>query len=168
MIVCAHCVSAEVERFCENHEMRILESYAGKLDDYEGRCAVIVTSEEMTRQEYDDMKCLLFGRGYELVSTTWTDDEVIVRLLHNQIEQLKKRGGRQRFGYYKRNGIITVNPEKIKVAQRVIQLRDRGLTLREISYHKDVVKALGRELSISTVQVIIKNREIYEHEEIES
>lgn len=151
MVVCAH---GDVAAFCEAHEMQILDCYIGYLEDYKGSCAVVVTDQKMTRQEYDTLKCTLFGRGVELVSTEWTDDEVIVRLLHSQIDNRKKRGGRQMFGFAKRKGEIIEIPEKMAVARRIVELRDTGRTLREI---QDVV-----DLSMSTIQTIIKNRERYE------
>ena len=158
MVVCAH---GEVAKFCENHEMQILEKYSGNLEDYKSSCVVVVTNQKMTREEYDRLKCTLFGRGIELVSTDWTDDEVILRLLRNQIENRSKRGGRQTFGFYKKNGIIAENPTLIAVARRVIELRDGGSKLREIQGHKDVYHLDGKPLSLSTIQTIIKNREVY-------
>lgn len=159
MVVCAH---GEVSEFCEKHEMEILESYSGSLDEYKGSCAVIVTDEEMTREAYDSLKCSLFGRGIELVSVKWVDDEVILRLLRNQIEQRGKRGGRQRFGFTKRNGEIIEIPAKIAVARRIIELRDAGTTLREIQAETGLYYRNGKCLSMSTISGIIKNRKVYE------
>lgn len=153
MVVCAHDKHGEVAAFCEAHEMQILERCNGSLEDYKGSCPVVVTDQKMARQEYDTLKCTLFGRGVELVSTEWTDDELIVRLLHSQIENRKKRGGRQMFGFAKRKGEIIEIPEKMAVARRIVELRDTGRTLREI---QDVV-----DLSMSTIQTIIRNREAY-------
>ena len=151
MVVCAH---GEVAGFCEAHEMQILESYVGDLNDYyKSNCSVIVTDLTMTRPEYDSLKCTLFARGVELVSTKWTDDEVILRLLHNQIEQRGKRGGRQMFGFTKRKGQIVEIPAKMAMARRIIELRDKGLTLREIR------ERVG--LSVATIQTILSNREKY-------
>lgn len=158
MIVCAH---GEVAKFCETHEMQILEFYEGDLEDYKGSCIVVVTNQKMTRREYDDLKCTLFGRGVELVSTEWTDDEVILRLLRNQVENRKKRGGRQMFGFYKKNGVIVENPGMIEVARKVIELRDAGYKLREIQGRDDVCFPDGTPLSLSTIQTIIKNRDKY-------
>ena len=159
MVVCAH---GKVAEFCETHEMQILETYEGNLEDYKGNCPVVVTDRKMTRQEYDDLKCKLFSRGVELVSVDWTDDEVILRLLRNQVEQRSKRGGRQMFGFYKRKGVIVENPGQIVVARRIIELRDAGMTLRGIREHEDVRHLDGSEISMSTIQTIIKNREVYE------
>lgn len=151
MVVCAH---GNVAEFCEKHEMQILECYIGYLEDYKGNCPVVVTDQKMTRQEYDTLKCTLFGRGVELVSVEWPDDELILRLLRNQVEQRGKRGGRQMFGFHKKKGMIVEIPEKMKIARMIIEMRDSGKTLREICEVVDV--------SMSTVQTIIKNREAYE------
>lgn len=158
MVVCAH---GEVAKFCENHEMQILERYDGNLEDYKGSSVVVVTDQKMSREEYDRLKCTLFGRGIELVSTDWTDDEVIVRLLRNQIENRGKRGGRQIFGYYKKNGMVAENPAMVAVARKVIELRDGGSKLREIQAHDGVCFPNGEPLSLSTIQTIIRNRDKY-------
>ena len=159
MVVCGH---GEVAGFCSAHEMEILESYDGPLSEYKGNCAVIVTAAEMSREEYDSLKCNLFSRGVELVSTAWTDDSVILRLLRNQIEQRKKRGGRQMFGYRKRNGVVVAIPAGVAVARRIIELRDSGYTLRCIQEDEGVRHWDGKKLCISTIQTILKNREVYE------
>ena len=159
MVVCAH---GDVAAFCERHEMEILEMYFGNLVGYKGGCAVIVTDQKMTREEYESLKCVLFGRGIELVSTDWTDDAVILALLRHTVEQRKKRGGRQIFGYYKKNGVITENPRMMAVARRVIELRDAGYTLKAIRADADVHHQDGKKLAVSTIQQIIKNREKYE------
>ena len=161
MVVCAH---GEVRKFCENHEMQILEKYEGDLKDYHGNCAVVVTDQVMTREEYDRLKCELFGRGVELISTEWTDDEVILRLLRNQIEQRGKRGGRRIFGFYQKNGQLVKNPGKIMVAQRIIGMRDAGYTLREIREADGICNLDGSLLALTTIQTIIKNREKYEND----
>lgn len=160
MVVCAH---GNVDKFCKSHEMEILETYSGNLEDYKGNCAVIVTDQQLTRCEYDTLKCTLFGRGFELVSAKWTDDEIILRLLRNQIEQRSKRGGRRIFGFYQNNGQIVGNPKKIAVARRIIEMRDAGCTLREIREDKDVRNTDGSLLALTTIQTIIKNREKYEN-----
>ena len=160
MVVCAH---GDVAGFCEAHEMQILESYVGDLLGYrKGNCAVIVTDQAMTRQEYDSLKCALFGRGVELVSTEWTDDEVILRLLHNQIQNRGKRGGRQMFGFTKRNGQVVEIPKLMYVARRIIELRDSGMTLKEIREFPEIHHLDYKKISVSTIQQIIKNREKYE------
>ena len=159
MVVCAH---GNVAGFCEAHEMQILESHIGDLLDYhKGNCAVIVTDQAMTRQEYDSLKCTLFGRGVELVSVDWTDDEVILRLLHNQIQNRGKRGGRQMFGFTKKNGQIVESPRLMYVARKIIELRDSGMTLKEIQNFPEIHHLDYKKISVSTIQQIIKNREKY-------
>jgi hypothetical protein len=159
MVVCAH---GNVADFCEKHEMEILEKYNGSLNDYKGSCAVIVTDQQMAREEYELLKCVLFGRRVELVSVDWTDDAVILALLRNQVAQRGKHGGRQPFGFYKKNGVIAEIPEVIVVARKVIELRDKGWTLRDIQKHVDVRHPDSGELGLSTIALIIKNRDKYE------
>jgi hypothetical protein len=158
MVVCAH---GDVAEFCEKHEMVILESYDGSLKDYHGDCPVVVTAQKMTATEYDSLKCELFGRGIELVSVDWIDDEGIVRLLRNQIARRGKRGGRQMFGFTKRNGVVVEIPEKIRVARTVIEMRDAGFTLKQIRETEGVYHSDGKKLATSTIQQIIKNRDKY-------
>ena len=163
MVVCAHDNHGKVAEFCEAHEMKILEWYTGNLRDcHKGDCTVVVTDQAMSRQEYDSLKCTLFGRGLELVSTDWTDDEVILALLRQTIEYRKRRGGRQMFGFTKKNGVIVEIPEMMEVARRVIELRDAGITLKGIRADSGVHHPDGKKISMSTIQLIIKNRDKYE------
>lgn len=159
MVVCAH---GDVADFCKKHEMLIFEHYDGDLEDYKGRCPVVVSDQNMSRENYDSLKCELFARGVELVSTQWLDDELLLRLLKRDAERRKKRGGRQTFGYYRKNGVIKENPAMMAVARRIIELRDAGYTLKQISENPDVYHYGGQKLSVSTIQVILKNRERYE------
>lgn len=158
MVVCAH---GNVTEFCENHEMLVFEQHEGALDEYKGSCPVVVTDQKMTREEYDRLKCVLFGRGVELVSVDWTDDEVILRLLRSQVDSRKNRSGRQMFGFYRKNGVLMENPALIVVARKVIELRDAGHTLRDIRDNPEITWADGRSLAMSTIQAIIKNRDKY-------
>jgi hypothetical protein len=50
------------------------------------------------------------------------------------------------------------------VVKRVLELRDKGFVYRQIKEDPGVHHPDGRSLSISTIQIIIKNREIYERE----
>jgi hypothetical protein len=151
MVVCAH---GEVAGFCEKHGIEILESYNGDLKDYSGSCAVIVTDQQMTREQYESLKCTMFGRGLEVISTEWTDDAIIVALLRQTVERRKKRGGRQMFGFTKKNGVIVEIPARMATARGIIEMRDSHKTLREIR------ERYG--LSLSTIQTIINNRDKYE------
>jgi hypothetical protein len=159
MVVCAH---GEVAVFCEKHNIEILERYNGDLEDYSGNCAVIVTDQKMTREQYESLKCTMFGRGLEVISTDWTDDAIILALLRQTVERRKKRGGRQMFGFTKKNGVVVEIPEMMEVARRVIELRDAGITLKGIRSDGNVKHPDGRKISMSTIQLIIKNRDKYE------
>lgn len=159
MVVCAH---GKVKWFCRKYNMRILETYESDLASYRGNCAVVVTDQQMPREAYDSLKCSLFAKGVELVSTEWADDEVILRLLRNQIERRGRHGGRQPWGFRKYKGRVVEIPETIAIARRIISLRDSGKTYREIREDPRVRRLDGGELSLSTIQVIIKNRERYE------
>jgi hypothetical protein len=136
--------------------MKVLETYEGDLRDYHGSCPVLVTDLMMDRENYDSLKCELFSRGVDLVSTHWLDDDVVVRLIRGDLERRRKRGGRQMFGFCKKNGVIAEIPEKMAVARRVIEMRDAGYTLRQIQ------DDLDEYMAISTIQVIIRNRDKYE------
>ena len=159
MVVCAH---GDVFRFCEEHEMEILEKYEGDLLSYNGKCLVIVTDQKMTREEYESLKCKVFGHGYELVSVDWTDDAIILALLRQTIANHKKRGGRQPFGFYKKNGDLVEIPKLMYVARLIIELRDSGMTLRGIQNFPEIHHLDYRKISVSTIQQIIKNRDKYE------
>lgn len=154
MVVCV-CGSEALYGFCKEHGLLVYDRYYGNLEDYHGDCPVLVTDMPMPKEAYDDWKCYMFARGVELISTRWSDDEDIVRLLH---ERKRRRGGRQRFGYYRKNGEILENPEKMAVARRIIELRDAGLTYREIRE----ADCIDQKVSVGTIQAIIKNRKIYE------
>jgi hypothetical protein len=159
MVVCAH---GDVSRFCEEHEMEILEKYEGDLLDYNGKCLVIVTDQKMSREEYESLKCKVFGHGYELVSVDWTDDAIILALLRQMITNRKKRGGRNPFGFRKEAGEFVEIPMLIDVARDIIRMRDAGQTLKYIRDHEGICHLDGKKLSMSTIQQIIKNREKYE------
>jgi hypothetical protein len=159
MVVCTH---GEVADFCRKYDMKVLETYDGDLSNYRGSCPVLVTNARMTREDYDVLKCELFSRGVDLVSTHWLDDDVVVRLIRKQLADRGRKGGRQIFGYTKRNGFVVEIPEKMAVARRVIEMRDAGYTLRQIRDDEDVYHTDGKKLAISTIQQIIKNRNKYE------
>lgn len=160
MIVCAN---GDVAGFCEQRDMVICEQYEGNLEDYRGNCAVLVTDHEMTQNEYYYIKSKLLGRGVELVSTRYTDDAVMTGFLAYMAERRRKTyGGRQMFGFYRKNGEVLPREESLVVVRRIFELKDRGYTLRSIREDSGVHHPDGRKLSISTIQQIIKNREKYE------
>ena len=158
MVVCV-CGGEAADVFCKEHGLLVYDRHDGNLEDYHGDCPVVVTDQPMTREAYEGWKCNMFNRGVELISTRWSDDDDIVRLLH---ERKRPRGGRQRFGFYRKNGEILENPEQMEVARRVIALRDKEMSYREIREAEGIRHIGGKKLSVSLIQVIIKNRDKYE------
>lgn len=160
MVVCVH---GEITEYCEQHDMIVADRYDGALEDYTGGCPVIVTSQEMPAPEYLWLKARLWARGYELVSTQHRDDPVFAEyLLSLRRKNREKHGGRVTFGFQMKDGVKIPHPENMKVARRILELRDAGCTLKQIHEDEGVHKQDGGRLSISTIQVIIKNRERYE------
>ena len=148
MIVCAH---GEVSEYCENHDMIIVERYGGKIEDYNGDCCVLVTDREMSSAEYCFLKGQMLARGVELVSTRYTDAE----LLNWGIAPESQHRGRRRFGYR--------SEEEMAVVRRIFELRDAGWSMSKISEDPSVSYLDGRKMSVSTIQVILNNRGKYEN-----
>ena len=165
MLVCAH---GNVMEYCDAHGLRIVENWHGLLLDYDGGCHVIVTDLELTTQEFLYLRMAMFSRGYDLRSVHHPDvDEKVNEFLEYAGLQERNRrrevyGGRQPFGFMRRNGEVIENPAMMAVARRIIELRDEGATLRDIREDPGVHHPDGRKISISTIQQIIKNRERYE------
>lgn len=162
MIVCAN---GNVLDFCNNHNMLIVEIYDGEIEDYKGVCRVLVTDKDMTEAEYYYLKGKMLAAGVELVST-WHDDrrgfsEFLVQNMTN-----KKSGGRYMFGYQNMGGEVKLTDMGRAVVKRIFELRDIGYTYRKIQLDDGVHHLDGRNLSISTIQIILKNREKYEKEDL--
>ena len=156
MIVCAH---GEVSEFCEKSGMTIYEHYTGDLESYEGTCPVIVTDREMTKNEYYYLKMKLLRRRIELVSINHCDKDLSEFVAYlNQRQRKEKHGGRLPFGFTSTG----VDEKKMAVVRRILELRDAGYTYKQIQKDPDVHHGDGRELSISTIQVILGNRSKYE------
>lgn len=141
--------------------------YVGALEEYDGKPRVLVTDQDMSETEYYYLKGALLARGVDLIHTKYKDDSKILEVLaynaQRQRENHKQRyGGRQPFGYQKRNGVVSEIPEMMAVARRIIELKEAGYSLRLIRDDKDVHHPDGRKISISTIQQIINNREKYE------
>lgn len=159
MMVCGH---GDVAEFCARMDMVVCEQYTGDIADYRGNCSVLVTAQDMPETEYYMLKGKLMGRGIELISSRWIDDPRMVALLRCQVQSRKEKyGGRQKFGFRRRGGQIEEIPESITVARKILELRDAGITLRGIQEYEGVTHPDGRKISISTIQQIIENREIY-------
>lgn len=163
MVVVAH---GNVEAYCEAHGFVIGEHYTGDVSEYEGDGRIIVTDNCSDERDYYYLKYKLIQRGIELVSTHWSDEaieEFVTYLNRRETENRRKKyGGRQRFGYYRKNGEVCIREESLAVVRRIFELRDAGETYQRIVDDPDVHHPDGRKLSISTVQVILRNRKEYE------
>jgi hypothetical protein len=159
MRVCAH---GDVKNFCDSRDMLICSEYSGELGSYHGSCRVLVTGQKMSKNEYYYYKDILLRRGVELVSTEHEDTpEMLEYLAYSADRRKEKYGGRQPFGYQRKNGVVVENPTLIYVARKIIELRDSGMTLREIQEFPEIRHLDGRKISVSTIQQIVKNREKY-------
>jgi hypothetical protein len=164
MIVCIH---GDASEFCEQNGMIPVAQYIGKIEDYKGDCRILVTDQDMSENEYYYWKGLLLARGVDLISTRYKDDEKVlgVVMYTAQREQERRKqtyGGRQPFGYYRKNGEVQENPAMMAVARRIIELKDAGYTLRAIRDVEGISHPDGRKISTSTIQQIISNRDKYE------
>jgi hypothetical protein len=146
MIVCAH---GEVSEYCENRDMIIVERFTGEIENYCGVCRVLVTDREMSSGEYYYLKGKMLAQGIELVSTRYVDSENL------NLGEIKSRpgGGRPKFG--------DRSDAERAVVDRIFELRDSGATYKEISEDAAVGYPDGRKMSVSTIQVILRNREKY-------
>lgn len=160
MLVCAH---GDVADFCKDRDMLICEEYDGDIERYSGSCRVLVTDRDMSENEYYFLKGKLLGRGVELVSTRYKDNRLVAEFLSYQADRRKKNyGGRHPFGCVMKDGVAVPTAEGSVVVRRILELRDAGHTLRQIQTDEGVHHPDGRQISISTLQQIIKNRARYE------
>lgn len=162
-------VHGGAEKYCEERGWRIIGRYNDDLEKYDWRTPVIVTGQPMDKRRYYYLKLSLLRRGYELISTQHDDNELEEFVAYvnerDQENKKKKSGGRAGFGFrWNSVGEKEPHPEKMEVAQRVFELRDAGKTYKQIVEDPGVHYPDGRKLSISTIQVILKNREKYEKE----
>lgn len=163
MIVCAH---GNVASYCKKHDMVIVETYEGELLEYRGVSRVLVTAQEIPEVEYYFIKGELLKRGVELVSTTHKDSvglSEFIEYVANR-DRRKKTGGRYKFGFQNIDGEVVLTDVGRAVVKRIIELRDAGFTYQRIRDDEGVHHLDGRKLNISTIQIIIKNRSIYEKE----
>ena len=160
MIVCAN---GNVAEYCAEHGMVICDTWDGELESYDGPCKVLVTDREMPEGSYYYLKNKLLIRGIELVSVLHTDDpEVVQQLIDDAEDRKTKYGARQPFGYKKVAGVVVEDPEAMIVVRRILELRDRGLSYRQIRESDGVRHSDGRLISVSTIRQICLNREEYE------
>ena len=160
MIVCAH---GNVEKFCKEHDMVIIEQYDGDLEQYTGLCRVIVTDADMEQADYYLLKGKMLAMGIELVSTQHRALEDVSYEIAKLIKR-KKTGGRTMFGFQKVDGELKLTEMGRAVVARIFELRDLGYPYRMIREDEGVYHPSGRKLSVSTIAVIVSNREKYEKE----
>lgn len=163
MVVAAH---GSVDAYCLEHGMTIGERYTGKVEDYRGSHLILVTDNCDSLNDYYYQKHKLRRRGVELVSTHWRNEDVaafVEHLTEREAEERKRVfSGRTAFGFRRVNGEDVEIPAAMVVARRIIAMRDAGATYKLIAEDPDVAYPDGRRMSISTIQVILKNREKYE------
>lgn len=161
MIVVAH---GNVDAYCEAHDMFIVERYEGDVTEYRGGYHVLVTDNCADQNDYYYAKYKLMLRKVELISTHWGDagvEDFVQYLSQRELENRKgKYTGRLAFGFRKVDGVIVEDPESIEIARKIIAMRDAGKKYREIV--AEVTYPDGRRMSVSTIQVILRNRSKYE------
>lgn len=163
MLVCAY---GDVDDFCKDKDMLIVDRYDGDLEQYNGLCRVIVSDAAWDASGYNFLKGKLLAKGYELVSTIHTDRDTLAYLIAKSIqnERKNKYGGRHIFGFQNIDGETKLTDHGRAVVNRIFELRDLGYTYRAIREDSGVCHPDGRPISISTIQIILSNREKYEKE----
>ena len=163
MIVCTH---GDVDSYCERMMMIPACSYSGEIEEYSGVCRILVTDSKFSEKEYYILKSKMLSRGVELVSTRYEDSELISKFIVESLEKKhpRKHGGRSKFGFRKEDGKDVLTDSGRAVVKRILELRDRGYTYQRISDDEGVHYPDGRSLNISTIQIILQNRKIYEKE----
>lgn len=156
MIVCGH---GDVADFCAARDMVICEEHTGDIEEYSGRCCVLVTDQDMGKNEYYRLKRTMFQRGIELISVHHTDNpEMMSFIAYDASQRRPKTGGRVRFGYQRVNGEIVEHPEEMKVVRRIWELRAAKKTLREIQEDPQVRYLDGSKMGVSMIQSIIARK----------
>lgn len=150
MIVCAH---GEVSEYCENRDMIIVEQYTGDIESYGGVCRVLVTDREMSPGEYYYLKGKMLAQGVELVSVRYVDTENLSYGVVKTAQEKRPPRGRRKFG----DG----SEAEMAVVRRIFELKDAGCTMKKISEDPDVHYLDGRKIPVSTIQVILDNRDKY-------
>ena len=157
------CGQGDVCSYCNSHGMIIAEEYTGEIRKYNGLFRILVTDKKMFESEYLVLKGEMLQRGYELVSTIYEDTpliaEYVTRVASTKVESNK---GRCKFGFHRVDGEIVPHEGKMAVVRRILEMKDAGYTFREIRKDDMVRHVNGKMLSISTIQLIIKNRKEYE------
>ena len=143
MMVCAH---GDVTEYCAARGMEIVVTWDGRIQDYSGRCRILVTDSDISENEYYFLKGEMYSRGIELISTRHKDSKQMLEYLVYAADRREaKSGGRPRF-------------EDPVVSQRVLELRSKGLSLRAIQESEGVRHPDGRKLSLNTINNIIRSK----------
>ena len=161
MIVCAN---GNVDLFCGTRGMIPVCRYDGEIEDYSGVVRILVTDREMSEREYYLLKSTMLAKGIELVSTLYEDSEFVSKFIVESLEakRRKKSGGRCKFGFQKIDGELKLTENGRAVVNRIFEMRDRGCTY-DVIRNDDKVRHLdGRMLAVSTIQIILENRKVYE------
>ena len=163
MIVCAH---GNVDNYCNSRNMIPVIRYDGNIEEYSGVCRILVTDNDFSEKEYWLLKSTMLAKGVELVSTRYEDSEVISKFIVESLEakHRKKSGGRCKFGFQKIDGELKLTEPGRAVVSRIFEMRDRGCTYNVIRNDDKVRHQDGRELAVSTIQLILENRKVYEKE----
>ena len=163
MIVCAH---GNVDLFCGTRGMIPVSRYDGNIEEYSGVCRILVTDSEFSEKEYWLLKSTMLAKGVELVSTLYEDSEVISKFIVESLEakHRKKSGGRCKFGFQKIDGELKLTEPGGAVVSRIFEMRDRGCTYNVIRNDDKVRRPDGGMLAVSTIQLILENRKVYEKE----
>lgn len=165
MIVCGH---GDVADFCGKYDMVIVENHEGSIESYKGVCRVLVTDQVMSEHEYYFMKGKMLARGVELISTVHRDSEELSKYMFYENQQKREKNrkyvGRCKFGFHRVGDEEVPHEGRMKVVKRILSLHDAGCTYRAIRDDEGVRHTNGDMLSISTIQLIVKNREYYEKE----
>lgn len=143
MMVCAH---GNVTEFCEARGWFICGTWNGEITNYNGVVRILVTDADISETEYYFLKGELLAKGYELISTRYTDDELMAGyLIYANNRRKEKRPGRTGF-----------NDEEI--IQKIRNLSDAGLSIRTIRETEGICHPDGRKLSLSTIHKIINKK----------
>lgn len=141
MLVCAH---GNVNAYCELHDMHICDSWNGEITKYSGVCRVIVTDADISEAEYYLLKGEMLGKGYELISTRYTDTQLMAGyLVHANNRHKEKYRGRR----------SSIDADKI---QKIRELKAAGYSIRAIRDTEGICHSDGRKFSVSTIQKITK------------
>ena len=158
MIVIAH---GDVVEYCAAHGMTIVDKYVGELEEYDVRGTILVTAEQLEKHEYYYLKYKMLRRKVELICVHWCDSEFREFVEYVAARETGRYIGRLPFGFRRIGGETVADERGVAIARRIITMRDSGATYKAIQEDPDVHHLDGRRMSISTIQVILKNRSKY-------